>query len=172
MIAWEAPILDGPHGLDVTNVTNVTERLPGSMRCVIMNYVPNPRREPGENMHIGSMIDVLYDLRQQRLELSKTVDNLKAQETAAREEILAALDGMGCAKASGHQATCGVKESIEPVPEDWEMIHNYIRIENRFDLIQKRLSAPAWRELRDSGLLVPGTSAVTVRDLSLTKSVR
>jgi len=123
-------------------------------------------------MDIGHMIDGLYALRQQRLEFTKTVDALKAQETAARERILEMLDGMGCAKASGYMATCGVKESIEPVPEDWEMIHNYIRTENRFDLIQKRLSAPAWRELRDSGLLVPGTSAVTVRDLSLTKSMR
>jgi len=123
-------------------------------------------------MDLGVKIDALYALRQQRLELTKTVDILKAQETAAREDILSTLDGMRLAKASGLQATCGVKESIEPVPEDWEMIHNYIRTENRFDLIQKRLSAPAWRELRDSGLLVPGTSAVTVRDLSLTKSTR
>lgn len=123
-------------------------------------------------MDIGSQIDALYALRQQRLELTKTVDALKAQETAAREQILEMLDNMGCAKASGYQATCGVKQSIEPVPEDWEMIHEFIRTNNRFDLIQKRLSAPAWRELRDSGLLVPGTSAVTVRDLSLTKSTR
>jgi len=123
-------------------------------------------------MDIGSMIDGLYALRQQRLELTKTVDALKTQEVGVREQILEMLDTMGCAKASGYQATCGVKESIEPVPEDWEMIHNYIRTENRFDLIQKRLSAPAWRELRDNGLLVPGTSAMTVRDLSLTKSTR
>lgn len=123
-------------------------------------------------MDLGTRIDALYATRQHRLELSKTVEALKAEETRQREEILGLLDSVKLAKASGHQATCGVKESIEPVPEDWEMIHNYIRTENRFDLIQKRLSAPAWRELRDSGLLVPGTSAITVRDLSLTKSTR
>lgn len=123
-------------------------------------------------MDIGAKIDALYALRQQRLELSKTVDNLKAQETACREDIISNLDRMRLVRASGHQATCGVKESLEPVPEDWELIHSYIRTENRFDLIQKRLSAPAWRELRDNGLLVPGTSAITVRDLSLTKSTR
>tara|TARA_R110000868_G_scaffold5782_1_gene33943 strand:- start:20426 stop:20797 length:372 start_codon:yes stop_codon:yes gene_type:complete len=123
-------------------------------------------------MDLGVRIDALYATRQQRLELSKTVDALKAEETRQREEILLMLDTVRLAKASGYMATCGIKESIEPVPEDWEMIHGYIREHNRFDLIQKRLSAPAWRELRDSGLLVPGTSAVTVRDLSLTKSTR
>lgn len=123
-------------------------------------------------MDLGIQIDALYALRQQRLELTKTVEALKAQETAAREEILSLLDLIHLAKASGHMATCGIKETIEPVVEEWELVHDYIRTENRFDLIQKRLSAPAWRELRDNGLLVPGTSATTVRDLSLTKSVR
>ena len=123
-------------------------------------------------MDLGVMIDGLYELRQKRLELTKQVDAFKAAEVQAREAILEQLDAVHLAKASGHMATCGVKESIEPIPEDWEMIHEFIRTNNRFDLVQKRLSAPAWRELRDSGLLVPGTSAVTVRDLSLTKSTR
>jgi len=47
-----------------------------------------------------------------------------------------------------------------------------VRAENRFDLLHKRISAPAWRELRELGALVPGTSAITVRDVSLTKSSR
>jgi hypothetical protein len=123
-------------------------------------------------MLLGELIDSLYSMRTLRLDTQKTVDALKAQETEMRAQILDQLDAVGMAKASGYFATCGVKESIEPVPEDWEMIHAYIRENNRFDLVQKRLSAPAWRELRDSGLLVPGTSAVTVRDLSLAKSTR
>jgi hypothetical protein len=118
------------------------------------------------------MIDALYATRQTRLDLTKRVDELKAEETAMRGQILELLDSMGMAKGSGLQATCGIKESIEPVPTDWEAIHAYIRQNDRFDLIQKRLSAPAWRGLLDSGVLVPGTESVKVRDLSLTKSSR
>ena len=123
-------------------------------------------------MDIGAQIDALYALRQQRLDLTKKVDALKAEETVAREKILETLDGMGLAKASGYMATCGVKLSIEPLVVDWEPVHEYIRVNNRFDLLQKRLSAPAWRDLKDSGILIPGTEAVPVRDLSLTKSTR
>jgi hypothetical protein len=123
-------------------------------------------------MKLGELIDTLYATRQQRLEQTKIVDELKVQETKLREDILAALDGEGMAKASGTHATCGVKTSIEPVPNDWDLIHDFIRRENRFDLVQKRLSAPAWRGLLEAGITVPGTEQIMVRDLSLTKSTR
>jgi hypothetical protein len=123
-------------------------------------------------MDLGMMIDTLYATRQERLDVSKKVDELKALETEMRGRILEQLDTMGMAKASGYQATCGIKKSIEPVPVDWDAIHTYIREADRFDLIQKRLSAPAWRGLLESGILVPGTEQVEVRDLSLTKSTR
>jgi len=123
-------------------------------------------------MDIGVLIDSLYSLRQQRLELSKAVEAYKLQETALREQVLEQLDGLRLSKASGSLATCGVKETVEPYVEEWEKLFEYVRAENRFDLLHKRISAPAWRELRELGALVPGTSAITVRDVSLTKSSR
>lgn len=123
-------------------------------------------------MTLGIKIDALYALRQSRLDLTKKVDAIKEQETVLRQEILELLDTVGMVKATGHTATCGVTEKIEPQVTDWELAHEFIREHNRFDLLQKRLSAPAWRDLKDSGTLVPGTEAVTVRDVSLTKSTR
>lgn len=123
-------------------------------------------------MDLGTMIDTLYATRQKRLDVTKEVEALKVEEAQMRKLILEMLDEQGMAKASGYMATCGIKKIIEPVTTDWEQIHEFIRIENRFDLIQKRLSAPAWRDLFNTGILVPGTDSVEVRDLSLTKSTR
>jgi len=124
------------------------------------------------DLNLGNRIDALYALRQMRLEVQRKADDLKAQETAAREEIMELLDSMGMVKGTGLHATCGITTKTEPVVADWEQVHEFIRRENRFDLLQKRLSAPAWRDLREAGVLVPGTDAVPVRDLSLTKSTR
>lgn len=121
---------------------------------------------------LGELIDNLYETRQARLNLQKQVDELKSQELAARTSIMEKLDAVGLAKGTGSLATCGLKFSLEPVTEDWDSIFEYIRVNDRFDLIQKRLAAPAWRDLYGTGILVPGTAAVEVRDLSLTKSTR
>lgn len=123
-------------------------------------------------MTLGETIDRLYDTRQERLKLQNEVGALKSNEAEIRAQILELLAAGGMAKASGMVATASIKKNIEPITADWEKIHAFIRQENRFDLIQKRLSAPAWRGLLEAGILVPGTEQVEVQDLSLTKSTR
>ena len=123
-------------------------------------------------MNLGEMIDSLYTKRQDRLAATKLVDAMKAEEKVLREQIMAELDTQGTVKASGNTATCGLTSSMEPMVNDWDEVHQFIKTMDRFDLVQKRISAPAWRELLDSGLRVPGTESVYVRDISLTKSTR
>ena len=121
---------------------------------------------------LGTLIDAVYALRAKRLEMARAVDALKAEEWSRRVELLELLQKYGLAKASGAIATAGQTHSFEPMVTDWEEVWKWIREENRFDLLQKRLSAPAWREINDGGVLVPGTVVQEVWDISLTKSTR
>lgn len=121
---------------------------------------------------LGPLIDKLYATREQRLQISKQVDALKVQEREMRTTIIEMLEKVGLAKASGHLATCGIVTTTEPVVEDWDLVHGYIRENNRFDLLQKRISTVAWRDLLSEGFMVPGTGSQEVVDVSLTKSVR
>ncbi len=123
--------------------------------------------------NIGTLIDGLYALRSRRLELTKEVENMKSQETTMRQQIIMELDNIGLAKASGTEATVGITMSIQPEIEDWDEVHKYIREHDRFDLLQKRISVVAWRDLiNEEGTLVPGTLVTEVRDISLTKAHR
>jgi len=123
-------------------------------------------------MELGETIDLLYETRQQRLELEKSAQELKSKETQLREELLDMLSSIGLEKASGKQATVGIRRNEVPLVVEWEDIHQFIKTSDRFDLLQKRLSAPAWRELYQSGILVPGTVMGIDTELSLTKSTR
>jgi len=121
---------------------------------------------------LGSAIDSLYEARERRLNLDRQVKELKQQEAQIKMDILDLLGVSGLAKASGYLATASVKTSTIPIITDWDKVHEFIRTQNRFDLLQKRVAVIAWRELYDSGELVPGTESVEDVDLSLTKSVR
>jgi hypothetical protein len=121
---------------------------------------------------LGSAIDALYNLREMRLGYERKAKELKQQETEARNAILATLEASGLQKASGQQATCGIKTSIIPLVTDWDDIFTYIKDHDRFDLIQKRISVLAWRETYENEGLIPGTEAVEDVDISLTKSSR
>ncbi|TXH51678.1 MAG: hypothetical protein E6Q97_17990 [Desulfurellales bacterium] len=123
-------------------------------------------------MELGELIDAVYNLRTMRIEAQRKVDTMKAEETSLKEQIRNKLDEVGLQRASGSVATAGVKSSTEPQVTDWDAVHNWIRDHNRFDLLQKRLSAPAWRDLYGEGTTIPGTEPVDVYDLSLTKASR
>lgn len=121
---------------------------------------------------LGQGIDALYALRERRLDIEKQVKEMKQQEYQLRNEILLALGESGLAKASGQMATASVRVSTIPIVEDWESVYAFIVDNDRFDLLQKRLSTVAWRDLAESGTLVPGTASVKDTDISLTKSTR
>ena len=121
---------------------------------------------------LGSTIDKLYELRDRRLGIERSIKEMKQQEYALRAEVLTMLGEAGLQKASGALATCGVTTTEIPLVSDWSEVHTYIRENNRFDLLQKRISVLAWRDLKESGVLVPGTESIEDVDISLTKASR
>lgn len=123
-------------------------------------------------MNIGMMIDGLYDLRAQRLAIEKQVADLKARETATKEEILSILNEQGLNGAKGLIATAAITHKTVPVVTDWDAVYTFIRDQNMFALLQKRLTASLWAALAEDGVAVPGTEPQTVTDLSFTKSTR
>jgi hypothetical protein len=123
-------------------------------------------------MTLGEAIDTLYQARAARLAKDKEVKELKAAETVAKENVFQLLKEAGLEKASGKLATAGITKDDIPVIQDWELVHAYIKENDRFDLLQKRIGVVAWRDLFKDGILVPGTEAAVDFDLSLTKSTR
>ena len=121
---------------------------------------------------LGQAIDQLYEARAERLAKAKEVKDLQIKEAAAKVQVLALLRESGLEKASGKLATAGILESDIPIITDWERVYGYIKDNNRFDLLQKRIGVQAWRDLYLDSILVPGTEAGTDTDISLTKAKR
>lgn len=125
-----------------------------------------------QGIDIGSAIDALYALREQRLGIERRVKELKEEEVQRRNQIFEMLAGMGLTKASGSMATAGIKVSNVPLVENWDTFHEYIKNTGEFDLLQKRISVTAWRARFDDNVTIPGVSAVEDVDISLTKASR
>jgi hypothetical protein len=123
-------------------------------------------------MDLGQEIDQLYSKRSARLALEKTVKELKEQEVTMREALLHRLQDTGLQRASGSLATAGVKSSTKPIVTDWDSVYNYIKENDRFDLVHQRISSLAWADLLAAGTLVPGTESFTELDITLTKASR
>lgn len=123
-------------------------------------------------MTLGEAIDNLYTARAARLAMAKEIKDLQATEATAKLVVLKMLGESGLAKASGQLATAGITTDDIPFIKNWDEVYEYIKINDRFDLLQRRIGVVAWRDLYKDGILVPGTEAAIDTDLSLTKSTR
>ena len=121
---------------------------------------------------LGQAIDQLYEARAERLAKAKEVKDLQIKEAAAKVQVLALLRESGLEKASGKLATAGITTEDIPFVKDWDAVFDYIKSNDRFDLVQRRIGVVAWRDLFRDNILVPGTEAAVDTDISLTKSKR
>ncbi len=120
-------------------------------------------------MNLGSMIDRMYELRNQRSELSKQDKALRAEFEALSMQVMALLDEQGTTMSRASTASAIITEEEVAHVEDWDQTYEFIKENDAFYLLQRRFNNAAWRELKASDQLVPGTEAVKVRKVALRK---
>lgn len=117
----------------------------------------------------GACVDRLYKLDQQRAEAQRKVDALKTEYDALERHLIDALPKSELDGAIGKLATAKLITSTVPTVEDWTKLRAYIVREKAWDLLQKRTSAPAFRERWADKKAIPGVSVFNVIKLSVTK---
>lgn len=118
---------------------------------------------------IGACIDQLYKLRKERHDIEKKAEAVKEKETELEGYILETFKKTDLDGARGKMAVVGVSQSTVPSVKDWDKLYKYIKKEDAWDLLQKRVSATAYRERMDAKEVVPGVESFVVTKLSLQK---
>lgn len=117
---------------------------------------------------MGACADMLYDLRQKRLEADKVAAELKSQENALKEYIIDNLDKESTGACGKHHMVRVVTKH-KPQVKDWDVFYKYVSRTKSFDMLQKRLSEQAVAARLDDGKQVPGVELFVAVDISLTK---
>ncbi len=70
-------------------------------------------------------------------------------------------------RIGGLSANVSISETDVPTVKDWDLVYDYIKTNDSFYLLQKRMSAAAFRELLNLGHEVPGVEIFKDRKLNL-----
>ncbi len=125
-------------------------------------------KQPVAPRTIGGLIDALKKIDMRRAELAAEEKALKSDRDTMEKDIIALMDKQTTRIGEGKIARASIIESEEPTTEDWDAFIAWARRTNNFHLIQRRISSPAWRELRAlKKTEVPGIGVFTKRSLSL-----
>jgi hypothetical protein len=117
---------------------------------------------------VGSLIDGLFDLREERRELAATDRILKTRYESLETRLMAALDGQEMTQARGGKATATVCEDDYATVVDWDRLYQYVAQNQAFHLLQRRINNAPWKEFCAlNGQPVPGTDIFRKRTIAL-----
>jgi hypothetical protein len=117
---------------------------------------------------IGSMIDDINKLRERKRKLTAEVDEIEKEYKTLEEEIKGRLMAEGMDKASGKTATVSISKNIVANVVDWEKVCAYVKRTGNFQLFQRRISDPAFRELLEKKKsAIPGMESFEKLSLNL-----
>ena len=120
-------------------------------------------------MEINDKAIRLRTLRDKRIALNKEVAEMTEQIHELEQAVIDELrsNQMTMARVNGY--TISITDAIVPVAEDWDEIYNYLISNAAPYLLERRVSIKPWRELAESGMVVPGTSVLTKTKVNLRK---
>lgn len=118
----------------------------------------------------SAIIAKLVEVRDEKRRIKEREQELTDEWRTLEMELLVRLDEQGMKKASTDDGTASVTEVVLPQVVDWDAVYEHIKETGDFYLLQKRPAAAAFRELHDSGEVIPGMEPYTKRSISLRKS--
>ena len=104
---------------------------------------------------IAAKIKVLAKARAAHAKAEEKAAALKEQRSAIEADLIAAMWAAKLDVAASGDHRVAIIKTREPQVEDWEAFYAYIKKHNAFELLHKRVSAPAWRERTEKAPL-PG----------------
>lgn len=112
--------------------------------------------------------DLLYQTRKDRLELQHKIDDLAELETALKEFFINSLPKSQASGIAGKVARVQLGAKIVPQVADWPAFYKYVKKNDAFYLMQKRLSESGIVEIWEDGKKVPGVEKFSVVTVSCT----
>ena len=117
-----------------------------------------------QQVTLDDKMNMLANTRAKLKDLLEQEKELKQVQNALEAEIAADMERQGLTQTGNDVCTISLKTETVPTVEDWDVLHQHISDTGRFELLQKRMSATAYRELIAMEPSVPG-----VRSTELTK---
>ncbi|WP_018609534.1 hypothetical protein [Uliginosibacterium gangwonense] len=117
---------------------------------------------------LGTLIDDLNKIREKRRVLAEQDKKLEDDYKDLEAQIDARMVSEGMEKATGKTATVSFSTVVVANIVDWDAVCKYTKRTGNFQLFQRRISDPAFRELLETKkAAIPGLEAFEKRKLNL-----
>jgi len=118
---------------------------------------------------LGPCVDLYKEVQELRLAMQKEVDAVKARESEIKQHIIDNLSKSDDTGVAGKRYRAQIVTKATPAVSDWDKVWDFIRENDRTDLVQKRINDKAVKEIWEAGEEVPGVDKFNSVDVSVRK---
>ena len=115
--------------------------------------------EQEKEQTMDELLTELTEVRTNLKTLQEKERGFKSRKMELEARIVSILKEQGIDRVGNDGCTLSIKQEFVPTVEDWDQVYQYLIQTKQFELIQKRMSATAFRELLQMGMTVPGVKA-------------
>ena len=116
---------------------------------------------------LGGLVDQLWAVREKKRELDAQVKELEGQAGDLESQIMETMAEQGLDKMSGAMASVSITTNTVANVESWDDFLAFVYKKKYGHLLQRRVSDPAYRELLEQGVKVPGVNPFNKQRLNL-----
>ncbi len=121
-----------------------------------------------KDIPIGALIDKLHEIREERRKIAIKDKELEEDFKDLETKITVRLAAEGAEKASSKTATVSLSHTTVATVKDWDALCKWVKRTGHFQLFQRRISDPSFRELLDLKYKeIPGLKAFDKTSLNL-----
>jgi hypothetical protein len=116
---------------------------------------------------MGSLIDGMFDLREQKRSLDAEIKKIEEKLDAQEKLVLERMELEGTNAVKGKKASASISTNVVANVVDWDKVYAFVKKTGNFQLFQRRISDPAFRELMELKGAVPGVEPFTKKKINL-----
>lgn len=115
------------------------------------------------------LVSNILSLREQISGLTKQIDGLQKSKAAYEGELMEVMGQQGVTQLGTTAGTATMKASTKFVITDWPNLLEYIKENDAFDILQKRITVSAIADRMTAEEQVPGVAGIPVFSVSIRK---
>jgi len=126
----------------------------------------------GENKMAESLKELSRLLKESKLKIADFNSQSKAEgvnKIDLENRLIAAMDAAGTEMVKNEFGSFSRTETILPVAKDWELIYDYVKEFDAFELLAKSIKSDTYRKLLEMEEEVPGVETYTKVAISVRK---
>lgn len=118
-------------------------------------------------MTLQELIDAWGTARVTRLAEEKKVAKLEEKEKQLKAQVIAKMKAAQATSMGGQKYGANFQKKDKPTAGDWQKLYAYIKENDAFDLLQKRLTETAVTARWEEGEEIPGIVKFPVEDVTM-----